>query len=154
MSKRNIIRYNGGDYIVYKRNKTKEAKKVKAIQIKITSEIQSHLDWFAQNTLLIDDYLVPIVSRSGYKGERLYKHIRSRFTRNSKNLKALAKALEITELTLTSYVSRHTMAMTLQENQVPREIISQILGHNDLSTTNTYLDSFTSGVIDEAVKVL
>jgi hypothetical protein len=36
------IRYNGGDYIVYKRNKTKKAKKVKAIQIRITPEIQSH----------------------------------------------------------------------------------------------------------------
>ncbi|KAA6344887.1 Tyrosine recombinase XerD [termite gut metagenome] len=137
-----------------KRNKTKEAKKVKAIQIKITPEIQSHLDWFARNTLLIDEYLVPIVSRSGYQGEKLYNHIRSRFSRNNKNLKELAKYLKITELPLTSYVSRHTMAMTLQENQVPREIISQILGHNDLSTTNTYLDSFTSGVIDEAVKVL
>ena len=54
----------------------------------------------------------------------------------------------------TSYVSRHTMAMTLQDNQVPREVISQILGHSDLATTNTYLDSFTSSVIDEAVKVL
>ncbi len=154
LTKKNIIQYNGGDYIVYKRNKTKEAKKVKAIQIKITDEIRSHLDWFIQNTILIEDYLVPIVSRNGYKGEKLYNHIRSRFTRNNKNLKTLAKELEITELPLTSYVSRHTMAMTLQENQVPREIISQILGHNDLVTTNTYLDSFASGVIDEAVKVL
>jgi integrase len=154
LTKKNIIRYNGGDYIVYKRNKTKEAKKVKAIQIKVTPEIQSHLDWFTENAILIEDYLVPIVSRSGYKGEQLYNHIRSRFTRNNKNLKELAKALEITELTLTSYVSRHTMAMTLQDNQVPREIISQILGHSDLSTTNTYLDSFSSNIIDEAVRVL
>ncbi|KAA6339140.1 Tyrosine recombinase XerD [termite gut metagenome] len=154
LTKKNIIRYNGGDYIVYKRNKTKEAKKVKAIQIKITPEIQSHLDWFAQNAILIEEYLVPIISRSGYQGEQLYNHIRSRFGRNNKNLKELAKQLDITELTLTSYVSRHTMAMTLQDNQVPREIISQILGHNDLSTTNTYLDSFSSSIIDEAVKVL
>lgn len=154
LTKKNIIRYNGGDYIVYKRNKTKEAKKVKAIQIKITPEIQSHLDWFRENTILIEDYLVPIVSRSGYIGEQLYNHIRSRFSRNNKNLKELAKALDITELTLTSYVSRHTMAITLQDNQVPREIISQILGHSDLATTNTYLDSFASSVIDEAVKVL
>jgi len=154
LTKRNIIRYNGGDYIVYKRNKTKEAKKVKAIQIKITPEIQNHLDWFKENTILIEDYLVPIVSRSGYSGEQLYNHIRSRFSRNNKNLKELAKSLDITEMTLTSYVSRHTMAMTLQDNQVPREIISQILGHSDLSTTNTYLDSFASSIIDEAVKVL
>ena len=107
LTKNNIIRYNGGSYIVYKR-----------------------------------------------KGEQLYNHIRSRFGRNNKNLANLAQTLGITDMKLTSYVSRHTMAMTLQDNQVPREVISQILGHSDLSTTNTYLDSFASSVIDEAVKVL
>lgn len=142
LTKRNIIRYNGGNYIVYKRNKTKEAKKVKPIQIKITPEIQELMNWFSANTLLVEDYLLPIVSIAGYKGEQLYNHIRSRFGRNNKNLANLAKVLEITDMKLTSYVSRHTMAMTLQDNQVPREVISQILGHSDLATTNTYLDSF------------
>lgn len=154
LTKKNIIRYNGGNYIVYKRNKTKEAKKVKPIQIKITPEIQELMNWFSANTLLVEDYLLPIVSIAGYKGEQLYNHIRNRFGRNNKNLANLAKVLEITDMKLTSYVSRHTMAMTLQDNQVPREVISQILGHSDLSTTNTYLDSFASSVIDEAVKVL
>ncbi|MDM8207286.1 site-specific integrase [Bacteroides gallinaceum] len=154
LTKKNIIRYNGGNYIVYKRNKTKEAKKVKPIQIKITPEIQELMNWFSANTLLVEDYLLPIVSIAGYKGEQLYNHIRSRFGRNNKNLANLAKVLEITDVKLTSYVSRHTMAMTLQDNQVPREVISQILGHSDLATTNTYLDSFASSVIDEAVKVL
>lgn len=153
LTKKNIVRHNSGDYIVYKRTKTKEAKKVKPIQIKITDTIQEMLDWFRNNSLLIGDYLVPIVSRE-YNGEQLYNHIRSRFTRNNKNLKELAKELDITDMKLTSYVSRHTMAMTLQDNQVPREVISQILGHSDLATTNTYLDSFGSSVIDEAVKVL
>ena len=142
LTKKNIIRYNGGNYIVYKRNKTKEAKKVKPIQIKITPEIQELMNWFSANTLLVEDYLLPIVSIAGYKGEQLYNHIRSRFGRNNKNLANLAKVLEITDMKLTSYVSRHTMAMTLQDNQVPREVISQILGHSDLATTNTYLDSF------------
>ncbi len=154
LTKKNIIRYNGGNYIVYKRNKTKEAKRVKPIQIRITQEIQDLLDWFATNTLLVEDYLLPIVSIAGYKGEQLYNHIRSRFGRNNKNLANLAQTLGITDMKLTSYVSRHTMAMTLQDNQVPREVISQILGHSDLATTNTYLDSFGSSVIDEAVKVL
>lgn len=154
LTKKNIIRYNSGNYIVYKRNKTKEAKKVKPIQIKITPEIQELMDWFSANTLLVEDYLLPIVSIAGYKEEQLYNHIRSRFGRNNKNLTNLAKVLEITDMKLTSYVSRHTMAMTLQDNQVPREVISQILGHSDLATTNTYLDSFASSVIDEAVKVL
>ena len=43
---------------------------------------------------------------------------------------------------LTSYVSRHSMAMTLQSNGVSREMISQVMGHKELATTNTYLDSF------------
>ena len=62
LTKKNIIRYNGGNYIVYKRNKTKEAKKVKPIQIKITPEIQELMNWFSANTLLVEDYLLPIVS--------------------------------------------------------------------------------------------
>ncbi len=48
----------------------------------------------------------------------------------------------------------HTKAMTLQANQIPRGVISQILGHSDISTTATYLDSFGSAVIDQAATVL
>lgn len=55
LTKKNIVRYNGGNYIVYKRNKTKEAKRVKPIQIRITQEIQNLLDWFSANTLLVED---------------------------------------------------------------------------------------------------
>ena len=55
---------------------------------------------------------------------------------------------------LTSYCARHTMAMTLQDHHVPREVISQILGHKDITTTSIYLDSFTDSVIDEAARVL
>ena len=46
------------------------------------------------------------------------------------------------------------MAMTLQNNGIAREKISQIMGHNDLETTNTYLDSFESEIIDDAMRVL
>lgn len=70
------------------------------------------------------------------------------------NLANLAQIFWGTDMKLTNYVSRHTMAMTLQDNQVPREVILQILGHSDWATTNTYLDSFGSSVIDEVVKVL
>lgn len=105
------------------------------------------------NTLHIEPYLVPVISKKDLAGEDLYKHIRNRYKEYSDNLKLLAKELKI-ETNLTSYVSRHTMAMTLQGNNVPREVISQILGHSDLETTNTYLDSFGSSIIDEAAKVL
>lgn len=46
------------------------------------------------------------------------------------------------------------MSLMLQRNDISREQISQMLGHADLKTTNTYLDSFDTTVIDEAAKVL
>ena len=53
-----------------------------------------------------------------------------------------------------TYTARHTMAMTLQSNKVPREVISQVMGHSNLETTNVYLDSFETSVVDEAAKLL
>lgn len=153
LSKKNIILHEGGRYIIYKRQKTKNNKKSKPIQILITEEIDKILQWFELNTLQIEPYLVPVISKKDLAGEDLYKHIRNRYKEYSDNLKILAKELKI-ETNLTSYVSRHTMAMTLQGKNVPREVISQILGHSDLETTNTYLDSFGSSIIDEAAKVL
>ncbi|OAV65090.1 hypothetical protein Barb6_02988 [Bacteroidales bacterium Barb6] len=47
---RNIIKHEGGDYIVYKRQKTKNQKKVSPIQIRITDEISGLLEWFKDNT--------------------------------------------------------------------------------------------------------
>lgn len=154
LKRKNIFRYDNDTYIVYKRNKTQSAKNSKPIQIRVTEEIKNLLEWFEKNTLLVDDYILPIISVAGYTGEKLYNHIRNRSKRNNQNLKRLADYLDIKDFNLTSYVSRHTMAMTLQDNKVPREVISQILGHKDLATTNVYLDSFKNSVIDEAVKVL
>ncbi len=153
LTTRNIVNLNSGMHIVYKRQKTQHARRVKPISIKISPELQSHFDWFAANTKRVGAYLFPIVSRD-YTGEQLYTHIRSRFVTNNKHLKELAKALGMEGVPLTSYVSRHTMAMTLQSNDVPREIISQVLGHGDIKVTATYLDSFENEKIAEATKVL
>ena len=46
------------------------------------------------------------------------------------------------------------MAMTMQRNKIQRDVISQVLGHADLKTTNVYLDSFDNSIVDEAAKVL
>ena len=66
---------------------------------------------------------------------------------NKDKLSDIGEFLEIKDMKLTSYVSRHSMAMVLQANNVPREVISQTLGHNDLETTNIYLDSFTTWIL-------
>lgn len=154
LTKSNLVKLEGGKYIVYKRQKTMRDKGVDAIKILINDQIAELLKWFKEECEIISPYLVPIVSKADYTGEQLYKHIRYRYNKYSAGLKELAKELEIDDVNLTSYVSRHTMAMTLQRNQVPREVISQVMGHAELKTTNVYLDSFESEVVDQAVSVL
>ena len=148
-----IKQMEDGDYIVYKRQKIKRQKGVKPISIKITPAIRQLIGSLQAGSPTVDDFLLPIVTRSGYTGERLYMHIRTRYSKYQKYLRLLAEELGI-DFHLTSYVSRHTAAMTLQRNHIPREVISQMLGHADLETTNIYLDSFDNEVINEAAKVL
>lgn len=154
LTKSNIVKFNAGEYIVYKRQKIQHQKNVKPIKIKITKEIEYLLNSLKADSPTVDNFIVPIVSISGYTGEKLYNHIRFRYKKYNSYLAKLAKELEINDIKLTTYVSRHTMAMMLQRNDVAREQISQMLGHSDMKTTNTYLDSFDTAVIDEAAKVL
>ena len=154
LRKSNISKFNGGEYIVYKRHKIQHQKSVKPIKIKITKEIQNLLDSIKADNPTVDDFILPIVSISGYTGEKLYKHVRYRYRKYNDYLRELAKEFEITDMKLTTYVSRHTMAMVLQSNNVSREQISQMLGHADMKTTNTYLDSFDTTTIDKAAAVL
>jgi len=120
----------------------------------MTEEIGDLLNSLKEINPTIDDFIIPIVTISGYTGEKLYNHIRYRYKKYNDYLAELSEELKITDIKLTTYVSRHTMAMMLQRNDVAREHISQILGHTDMKTTNTYLDSFDTSVIDEAAKVL
>lgn len=150
----NIKRLENGQYIVYKRQKTQYSKKSKSISIKLTEELQTIINELCSIIKPIENYLLPIVSKKGYTGEKLYKHIHNRLFLININLEDMAKVLGFDDINLTSYVSRHTMAMTLQNNGIKRELISQIMDHKDMKTTNTYLDSFANAEIDEAVKVL
>ena len=140
-------------HIEYKREKTKR-KKARIIKILIRPELQEHIDWFAEHCPPVEQYIFPVVTIEGYKGEQLYNHIRNRYRRYERGLKELAKELGIEERELTSYVSRHTMAMTLRSQDVAEDMISQILGHADLKTTKVYLDSFDAEAIAEATKNL
>jgi integrase len=150
----NIKRLENGQYIVYKRQKTQYSKKSKSISVKLTDELKTIINDLCSTKKPVENYLLPIVSKKGYTGEKLYKHIHNRLFSINNNLEELSKELGIDDINLTSYVSRHTMAMTLQNNGIKRELISQIMDHKDMKTTNTYLDSFANTEIDEAAKVL
>ena len=153
LTNKNILVYEDGKYITYRRQKT-EGKNSKFIRIKITEQIQIILDWFKIESKLIGDHLTPVVSIDGYEGEALYNHIRNRYKRFNNYLKPLAESLNFEGVQLSSYMSRHSYAMRLKNSGIPEDVISEALGHKDLSTTKVYLDSFGNNEIANANKCL
>ncbi len=153
LTDKNIVLYESGKYISYRRHKT-ESKKAKIIKIKISDNIQTLLTWFKKNTKLVDDYLLPVITKKGYEGEKLYNHIRDRNRKFNKHLKALGEDLKFEGIRLSSYQARHSYAMRLKNSGISEDVISEALGHKDLATTKTYLDSFQNDEIARANELL
>lgn len=152
LKKVNIQPLDEGDYLLYKREKTKNKRNTKLLKIKITPEILNLMDLMREIKVPIGDYLLPIVTVD-HEGEQLYNHIKNRIKRINKYLNDLGAELGF-KSKLTTYVTRHTMAMQLKSNNITIEMISQVMGHQDIQTTKTYLDDFDTSAVDEAVKVL
>ena len=68
--------------------------------------------------------------------------------RYNKGLKKIVELCNI-EANLTSYVSRHSFATHAMLKNVPLQAISSMLGHSKLSTTQIYLKSLPSNILDD-----
>jgi integrase/recombinase XerD len=66
----------------------------------------------------------------------------------NKGLKKIALLCGI-EQNLTSYVSRHSFATQAMLQDVPLQAISAMLGHSKLNTTQIYLKSLPSNILDD-----
>ena len=73
--------------------------------------------------------------------------------RYNKELKEIAEICGI-DKTLTSYVARHSFANCLKQKGVATDIISESMGHQNLSITQTYLKEFDNSVLDKAIEIL
>lgn len=99
-------------------------------------------------------YLFPILDTrihktSIQKQNRIHKNL----VRINKELKRIAELAQI-NMNLSTYVARHSFATILKNSGVNISLISEALGHSELSTTMIYLDSFENSQIDEAMKCL
>ncbi|QGY44855.1 tyrosine-type recombinase/integrase [Maribellus comscasis] len=127
--------------IEYTRQKTK-----KEYSIKITAPMQRILDLYAQGKNE-DDYIFPIITRIGDPVLE-FKDVAEKRRINNKKLKEIGEMLGMTT-PLTSYVARHSWATIAKRKGVPVAIISEGMGHEDVKTTEIYLDSFEQDVLDE-----
>lgn len=125
--------------ITYRRKKTS-----KLYDIKITESLNTILLYFINQTP-DSKYIFPILKREvSIEQEKDIQWARKGY---NKKLKALAKLCEI-EKNLTSYVSRHSFATQAMLQHVPLNAISSMLGHSSLKTTEVYLKSLPSNILD------
>lgn len=86
-------------------------------------------------------YMYPFLSGKK-EGAEAYAEYKTALARFNRNLKALGKLAGIPS-NVTSYTIRHSFAMALKVRNVPIEIISELLGHKSIKTTQIYLRSFS-----------
>jgi site-specific recombinase XerD len=126
--------------IYYQRKKTD-----KPYNIKVTEEPQKILDLYLSGKQK-DDYIFPIIKRTDLQEQ--YKDIQWARQRFNLKLKKLATLCKISE-NVTSYVSRHSFATRAKNLGIPIASISDMLGHENIKTTEVYLDTLPSDMLDD-----
>lgn len=91
------------------------------------------------------EYIFPIIKREdpGIQ-EREINWERQRYNRGLKKIQQLCGI----EQKLTTYVSRHSFATQAMLHNIPLEGISAMLGHSKLNTTQIYLKSLPTTILD------
>ncbi len=101
-----------------------------------------------------EDYIFPILNRHEHiTPQQIFNRLHKVLRKVNRELKVLGEMIGL-ETPLTTYVARHTYATVLKRSGVSVALISESLGHSDLSTTQIYLDSFENSQIDEAMQHL
>nr|WP_320021224.1 site-specific integrase [uncultured Draconibacterium sp.] len=134
--------------LIYKRQKTNGL-----INIPFVKAANKYLKRYEQNCKM-SSYLFPILDANIHitpvqKNDRVLK-VRKQINHE---LRAIGKELKI-KTELTTYVARHSFATVLKNSGVNIALISEALGHSELSTTQIYLDSFENKQFNEAMKHL
>ncbi len=135
--------------ISYARNKTQ-----KLLSFRLMPKALSIIEKYSRSDHTSDDYIFPILDRRVHvTPQQIFNRTHKTLRKVNRELKVLGKMIGL-QIPLTTYVARHTYATVLKRSGVNIAIISESLGHSDLSTTQIYLDSFENSQIDEAMKHL
>lgn len=131
------------DKIIYTRSKTKGR-----FIVKILDPVQEILDYYKSiNPTTM--YVFPILLKEGLTPIQIENRKAKKLKRFNSDLKKIAEIVGIFK-PLTSYVARHSYATNLKQIGVSTDLISQSMGHQNISITSSYLKDFDDDVIDEA----
>ena len=145
LKKRNVV----NKHIEYRRSKTG-----KTYKIFLNDKAREILNYYGYEEKSKNHYLFPIIKRP-FELELLIKDVQNALSNTNKYLKHIAKDMDFDEKNLTTYVSRHSWATIADKAGIDRRIISQGLGHQDLRTTDIYIDDIVNDdVLSEADKII
>jgi len=135
--------YNGE--IHYQRSKTirtNRGKNSNLISIPILPQTEHIIATWGNSDKSAENFIFPIIS-AGLSPLQIKMKVQQ-FTKNMNNYtKRIAISLGI-DKNVTTYVARHSYATVLKRSGTPIEAISENMGHRNVSTTKSYLDSFES----------
>ena len=94
-------------------------------------------------------YLLPIIKRQGEE-RRQYDNALHLVNYHLKELSTMLRL----QRPLTLYVARHSWASAAKAKNVPLSVISEGMGHDSEATTQIYLASLETSVIDKANKMI
>lgn len=95
------------------------------------------------------DFLLPIIKEQG--NER--KQYDNALHLVNYHLKELSERLKL-QRPLTMYVARHSWASAAKAKNIPLSVISEGMGHDSEATTQIYLASLETSVVDKANKMI
>ena len=122
----------------YRRRKTSQL-----LNIEWTTEMQMLLDKYPENPT---EYLMPIITNPEANPRSVYRNVGYNINHN---LKTVAQMIGI-NIPLTMYVARHSWASAAKAKGIPLSVISEGMGHDSEATTQIYLASLETSVVDKA----
>lgn len=128
--------------VTYRRRKTGQQ-----LMIAWTKEMQGILKKYPDNQ---SGYLLPIITKSDINERCMYQNMSSKINRTLKTIAAMIGS----SVTLTMYVARHSWASAAKTNGIPISVISEGMGHDSESTTQIYLASLDTSVVDRANEII
>ena len=134
------------DKITFIRAKTERTTRqnIKFITAMRTPEVNLIIERWGNKPAYQDSFVFPILT-SGLTPEKELSTVRQATKTINSYIKRIAAAVGI-EKNITTYTARHSYATVLKRAGAPMEFISEALGHSDLRTTESYLDSFEDKV--------
>ena len=127
--------------LTYRRRKTGQL-----LSIKWEKCMEDILSKYPKNQT---DYLLPIIKET-VNERRQYDNALHLVNYHLKDLSSMLKL----QRPLTMYVARHSWASAAKAKNIPLSVISEGMGHDSEATTQIYLASLETSVVDKANKII